>query len=489
MIDFPTAPHVELLPSWLGPLEVFDRIGHFPFCLWLDSALSGDLQTRFSFFAVDPIEVLSVDRVVADPLAKLEDWMMRYQSVTVPGLPPFQGGAAGFMGYELGRCFERVASAKHNEFGLPLAVLGLYDVVFAWDHDTDQGWIISQGFAESTDEALRMELAKKRSRFFLEQLLVSSENGPESDKSLCGDLPFTAFRPHAMAHGLTAPQFETRLGGGWLGNFDGQGFRDAVNKAREYIFAGDIFQVNLAQRLLCPARCDSRNLYRKLRKVNAAPFAGFFDFGSAQIVSASPERFLKVKERWIETRPIKGTRRRSGQEELDLAMGNELKHSAKDRSENIMIVDLLRNDLSRVCDSESLQVTQLCDLEAYPYVLHLVSAIRARLREDASLSDLVGATFPGGSITGAPKIRAMEIIAELEPTVRGPYCGSMGYFGSDGSMDWNILIRTLTASRGWWQFQVGGGIVADSDPAAEEEETWTKAAGLVAAIQASLEAQ
>jgi para-aminobenzoate synthetase component 1 len=221
--------------------------------------------------------------------------------------------------------------------------------------------------------------------------------------------------------------------------------------------------------------------------VNAAPFAGFFDFGSAQIVSASPERFLKVKDRWIETRPIKGTRRRSGQEELDRAMGDELKYSAKDRSENIMIVDLLRNDLSRVCDAGSLQVTQLCDLEAYPFVLHLVSAIRARLRNDASLSDLVGATFPGGSITGAPKIRAMEIIAELEPTVRGPYCGSMGYFGSDGSMDWNILIRTLTASRGWWQFQVGGGIVADSDPAAEEEETWTKAAGLVAAIHASLE--
>jgi para-aminobenzoate synthetase component 1 len=289
-----------------------------------------------------------------------------------------------------------------------------------------------------------------------------------------------------MAHGLTAPQFETRLGGGWLGNFDSCGFREVVQKARDYIYAGDIFQVNLSQRLLCPARCDSADLYQKLRQVNAAPFAGYFDLGTAQIISASPERFLQVKERWIETRPIKGTRRRTGDATLDSQIAQELMTSEKDRSENIMIVDLLRNDLSRVCEIESLNVTQLCDVEAFPFVLHLVSSIRARLRNDATVTELVAAMFPGGSITGAPKIRAMEIIAELEPTVRGPYCGSLGYFSSDGGMDWNILIRTLTASRGWWQFQVGGGIVADSVPEDEEEETWTKAAGLVAAINASI---
>lgn len=487
MINFATSPHVEALPTWMGPSEVFDRIGHLRYCLWLDSALAGDPQSRFSFLAVDPVEILSVDRVVADPLAKLEAWMNLYQSKTVSGLPPFQGGAAGFMGYELGRCFERIPSAKHNEFGLPLATFGLYDVVFAWDHSSHQGWLISQGFSEQANESLRMDVAKKRSRYFLDLILGEAVSGWKAPSASVGKTSFTAFQPHAMAHGLTAPQFETRLGGGWLGSFDGQGFRNAVARAREYIFAGDIFQVNLAQRLLCPARCESRQLYRKLRKVNAAPFAGFFDFGSAQIISASPERFLKVQDRWIETRPIKGTRRRTGIESTDISIGNELRDCEKDRSENIMIVDLLRNDLSRICESDSVQVTQLCDLEAYPYVLHLVSAIRAQMRGDATWADLVSATFPGGSITGAPKIRAMEIIAELEPTVRGPYCGSLGYFGSDGSMDWNILIRTLTASRGWWQFQVGGGIVADSDPASEEEETWIKAAGLVAAIDASLQ--
>jgi para-aminobenzoate synthetase component I len=240
--------------------------------------------------------------------------------------------------------------------------------------------------------------------------------------------------------------------------------------------------VNLSQRLLCPARCPSAELYTRLRKVNSAPFAGYMDFGSGQIISSSPERFFHVRGGWIETRPIKGTRKRTGDALHDQQMMKELLGSEKDRSENVMIVDLLRNDLSRICDPNSMKVEQLCAIEEYPFVLHLVSAVGARLRHNVLWSDVVKAVFPGGSITGAPKVRAMEIIAELEPTARGPYCGSLGYCGFDGSMDWNILIRTLTASRGWWQFQVGGGIVAESVPEQEEEETWTKAAGLVAAI-------
>ena len=481
MIDSATAPYVEPLSDQLSPSLAFERLSHLPYCCWLDSALEGDSQSRYSFLAADPVEILSVDRVVADPLAKLEKWLEQFRSSTVPGLPPFQGGVAGFMGYELGRCFERVPAARHDEFGLPLASLALYDVVLAWDHQSRNGWIVSQGFPECTSVSARSERAKHRCAIFLQ--LLSRQN---SNPRIATSSTAVTHSLQAMAHGLTAPQFETRLGGGWLGNFDSSGFRDAVRQAREYIFAGDIFQVNLAQRLLCPTRCDSKALYQKLRQVNAAPFAGYLDIGPAQIISASPERFVQVQSRWIETRPIKGTRRRSGDELLDTATAIELSKSDKDRSENIMIVDLLRNDLSRVCEANSLQVTQLCDVEAYPFVLHLVSAIRAYLRPQASASELVAAMFPGGSITGAPKIRAMEIIAELEPTVRGPYCGSLGYFGSDGSMDWNILIRTLTASRGWWQFQVGGGIVADSVPEQEEEETWTKAAGLVAAINASL---
>ncbi len=485
MITNATAAHVELLPAGLTAPIAFERLKDLPNCCWLDSALAGDKHSRYSFLAADPIDVLTVERVVADPLAKLEHWIEKYRSITIPGLPPFQGGVAGFMGYELGRCFERVPSARHNEFGLPLATLGIYDVVLAWDHETGEGWIISQGFPESTSPGARFQRARNRCKAFLE-LLTSEESGACNKTWSASGSIAPMHQVEAMAHGLTAPQFETRLGGGWLGNFDSSGFRDAVQKARDYIYAGDIFQVNLSQRLLCPARCDSASLYQRLRRVNAAPFAGYLDIGSAQIISASPERFLQVKDRWIETRPIKGTRRRSGDEILDAKTGQELMNSQKDRSENIMIVDLLRNDLSRVCETDSLKVTQLCDVESFPFVLHLVSSICARWRSGSSVTELVAAMFPGGSITGAPKIRAMEIIAELEPTVRGPYCGSLGYFSSDGSMDWNILIRTLTASSGWWQFQVGGGIVADSVPEQEEEETWTKAAGIVAAIHASI---
>ncbi|MFN9625867.1 MAG: aminodeoxychorismate synthase component I, partial [Planctomycetota bacterium] len=375
--------------------------------------------------------------------------------------------------------------ALHDELGVPICWLGLYDVVFAWEHGQlpteDRGWIFSQGFGSFDEpivsEEIRTKRAQQRSQWFID--LLGQDSASNEPKTRTASV-------HAMAHGLRAEQFETRLGGGWLGNFDSEGYRNAVEKTRQYILAGDVFQVNLSQRLLCPERCSASELVMRLRQVNPAPFAAYLDLGDAQIVSASPERFIQVNDRWIETRPIKGTRRRSGDPQKDLQLVEELRHALKDRSENIMIVDLLRNDLSRICEIESLSVDQLCEIETFPFLLHMVSSIRGRLKEHVTLSQLMAAIFPGGSITGAPKIRAMEIIAELEPTVRGPYCGSLGYISTNGDMDWNILIRTLTCSHGWWQFQVGGGIVADSQPEQEEEETWTKAAGIVAAIRDSL---
>ena len=221
-----------------------------------------------------------------------------------------------------------------------------------------------------------------------------------------------------------------------------------------------------------------------LRAHNPAPFAGYADFGRVQVISCSPERFLKVEDGMIEARPIKGTRPRLSDPTADAGMAQLLQWSDKDRSENVMIVDLLRNDLSRVAVPESVQVTSLCGLEKYPYVWHLVSVIQAQLAAGRQMSEVVAATFPGGSITGAPKIRAMEIIAELEPNARGPYCGSLGYISFAGDMDLSILIRTITACDGWWQVPVGGGIVADSDPKLEEQETWHKAEGILRAIDA-----
>ncbi len=234
-----------------------------------------------------------------------------------------------------------------------------------------------------------------------------------------------------------------------------------MKKCIDYIYAGDVFQINLSQRLLYPANCDAATLYQRLRRCNPAPFGGYFDMSgcgtAAQIVSASPERFFSVRDRIVETRPIKGTRRRTGTPLVDIHARGKLESSVKDRAENTMIVDLMRNDLSRCCEDDSICVTQLCELEAYQSVLHLVSAVQGRLRPQSGLADLVAAIFPGGSITGAPKVRAMEIIAELEPTARGAYCGALGYFGFDGNADFNILNShdyrswRLVANPGRWR--------------------------------------
>ena len=278
-------------------------------------------------------------------------------------------------------------------------------------------------------------------------------------------------------------------GGGASGTyqqFSRDVYIEAVRKIVDYIFAGDVYQINLAQQLRLPANCTSTELFLRLCQCNPAPFGGYYHFSApgfapTAIVSASPERLISVRDSVVETRPIKGTRPRTGRPMVDIYAREDLLSSGKDIAENTMIVDLMRNDLSRVCDDDSVVVPQLCELEEYASVLHLVSSVEGRLRPQCDLVDLIAAIFPGGSITGAPKVRAMEIIAELEPDARGAYCGSLGYLGFDGNADLNILIRTVTAQSGWWQIPVGGGIVSQSVPKSEYEETWTKAAGMLRA--------
>lgn len=269
---------------------------------------------------------------------------------------------------------------------------------------------------------------------------------------------------------------------GLTSNFTRDAYLQAVERVIEYIRAGDIFQANLTQRLLFPSTQDAVSLYERLCSVNPAPFAGLMQWDDWAVISASPERFLRMDGHEVETRPIKGTRRRKKGPEADLFTRDELRESEKDQAENIMIVDLLRNDLSRVCEAGSIRVPQLCGVESYETVQHLVSEVRGRLRADQTVWDLFRATCPGGSISGAPKVRAMEIIAELEPTVRGPYCGSLFYCGANGQADSNLLIRTFVQRDGWLQCGVGGGIVAQSNPAAEYEETLVKAAGMIRAL-------
>ncbi|MGI8981786.1 MAG: anthranilate synthase component I family protein [Pirellulaceae bacterium] len=465
----PFEPLVQELRPAPDPEAVLVRLAAKPYCLFLDSALREPTLGRYSLLAADPFEVLTLPVGTPEPFTWLRTKLQEFSSATLPDLPPFQGGAAGLFSYDLSRSLERISPPLFDEFQIPALVIGLYDVVLAFDHLQRRAWVISQGFPE-TEPARRQLRAKQRLEKFLDWL-----QDPADSSQLTP-------RAGLSAHGGSVLQFSVPGPPGLVSNFSEQGYCQAAQRAIDYIHAGDIFQVNISQRLLYPAVGSSLELYLRLRNRNPATFGAYFDLGEQQIISASPERLLSIRDRQVEARPIKGTRRRTSLAEADLFAGDELLQSEKDRAENIMIVDLLRNDLSRVCRPESVRVSKLCGLESYQFVQHLVSVVNGELQPGKNPIDAIEAAFPGGSITGAPKVRAMEIIAELEPSARGAYCGSLGYIGFDGTTDLSILIRTIIAAGGWWQLPVGGGIVAQSNPKQEYEETWQKATGLLRAL-------
>ncbi len=471
-MTLPALPLVEELSPPPDCEAAFLRFAGRPHCVFFDSARRERKLGRYSFLAADPFEFVTAQLDDRDALGQLRRRLAGFAAARHAELPAFQGGAAAMFGYDLGRQLEQLPQPRMDEFSAPALAYGLYDVVLAWDHETNRAWLISQGFPEQ-DAAARNRRAASRLKEFHELLAAPAPT--------IRPTPQSAPRPISAAD--LVPQFPVRGMAGLTSNFDAPGYLNAIRTAVEYVCAGDIFQVNLAQRLLFPAYDDAVDLYLRLRRRNPATFAGYFDLGEFQIAAASPERFLRVENRQVETRPIKGTRFRTSLPEVDMYSAADLVESEKDRAENVMIVDLLRNDLSRVCTDDSVFVPQLCTVESYEFVQHLVSAVQGTLRPGLGALDALAASFPGGSITGAPKIRAMEIIAELEPTARGPYCGSLAYIGFDGTMDSNILIRTITAGRGWWQAAVGGGITAASDPKTEYEETWHKAEGLLRALR------
>lgn len=445
------------------------RLSDLPHLLFLDSALPSSLG-RYSFVTADPVVWLQPDPET-DPFALLAEQIAEWRMEPVAGLPPFQGGAAGLFGYDLCQFLERLPRPMYNDLPTPPLAVGIYDWVLAFDHEQSRAWIIATGYPEVG--ARQRDRAGRRLEEVRGWLRREPHRAPDAicATMTCGTHP-----------GSSPPKFATRVPD-VFSNFDRPTYVRTTQRAIDYIHAGDCFQVNIAQRLLTPQRHSSLVVYEKLRARNPAPFAGYFDLGDYAIASASPERFLKLTGNEVTTRPIKGTRPRGhfGPEE-DMFRAGELEVSAKDRAENVMIVDLLRNDLGRVCRYGSVRVESLCRLESYRTVHHLVSEVHGTLRPGLGPVDLLRAAFPGGSITGAPKIRAMEIITELEQTARGPYCGCLGYIGFDGSVDTNLLIRTFTIGHGWMQFPVGGGIVADSDPDQEYEETWHKAEGLLRAL-------
>ena len=466
----------ELLP--LADVEsVFLQLSKQPHCLFLDSAKQQDELGRYSFITADPFDYLEIASHTENEIDGLQQhWNRLLQDLeiqTIDELPPFQGGVAGMFSYDIGASFENIPQPRSNEFQIPSLAVGFYDTVVAFDHHQNRAWIISQGLPEK-DPAARTARAGARILQFRGWI---AEQTPRTQQ-----MPVEGIDEATLA--VQFPVSAKGVEDGRLtSNMSAEEYLETAQKTVDYIHAGDIFQVNLSQRLLCRATTDAVSLYQRLRQRNPATFAGYFAMNEFEIASASPERFLQVTQGVVEARPIKGTRARIAMPEADLYAAADLLQSEKDRAENVMIVDLLRNDISRVCDPDSVFVTDLCRLEVYETVQHLVSVVQGRLRSDANVFDLLRATFPGGSITGAPKVRAMELIAELEPTARGAYCGSLGYIGFNGDMDLSILIRTITAGKGWWQFPVGGGIVAQSNPQREYVETWEKAVGMLRALK------
>ncbi|MFI5184096.1 MAG: aminodeoxychorismate synthase component I [Vicinamibacteria bacterium] len=459
---------VSEIPQAPSPAEACARFLDLPYPLLLESVVPSEPLGRYSYLTADPWRVLRTKGAAEDPLVLVEGALARHRVEPRADLPPFQGGVAGYFSYDLCHHLERLPSPRFDDLDLPDLCLGLYDWTLAWDHADGRTWLVSTGLPE--DGPARLARAEERA---------------DTVRRRLGGRPIELSSPDRAPSVRRASGPTTHEVGGWPGvvsTFSREEYLRAVEHVREYIRAGDLFQANLSQRF--ETRMDDHPfaLYSRLRDRNPAPFAGYFDFGDGSVASASPELFLRLTGDRVETRPIKGTSPRGWTPRHDSALGVALAESEKDRAENVMIVDLLRNDLSRVCRDHTVDVPELCRIERYATVHHLVSTVLGRLRPGLGAVDLLRATWPGGSITGAPKVRAMEIIAELEPTRRGVYTGSLGYISFGGAMETNIAIRTFVVKDGRAWFQAGGGIVADSDPEREYAETLDKARGMVAAV-------
>ncbi len=465
-------PLVEEIHNPPSAPRAFELFRDKPFSFFLDSGMDPQKLGRYSFIGSSPflvmrsrgeeISLLSPEgeRVVfGNPFDVLGELLQEYRLDGNPTTLPFVGGAVGYLGYDLGHFIEKLPSRAVDDLQLPECYLGFYDAVIVFDHLEGRAYVAATGFPE------REGSRKARAGACLEELqrILAETPCPEDYEDEYSQQP------------VSGPV-------GLRSNFTHEGYVEAVETAREYIGAGDIFQVNLSQRFEADMPLPPYELYRRLRRINPAPFASYLNFDGVTVVSASPERFLRVRNDLVETRPIKGTRPRGKDPTSDQKLAQELVHSAKDRAEHVMIVDLERNDLGRVCRYGTVRVSELTALEKYATVFHLTSTVEGRLRPDKGVIDLLKATFPGGSITGAPKVRAMEIIDELEPTRRSVYTGSIGYIGFDGGLDLNIVIRTILVKEGRAYFQVGGAVVYDSDPEGEYIETLDKAKALIHAL-------
>lgn len=452
-------PEVAELPYFEDSAALFEPWAEIHWSVFLDSGYPKINQGRYDILAAEPKEVLVTRggmtevRTRADVKLSPEDPFELLKQRLGEGVPvrkdlPFCAGAIGYFGYDLARRLEQMPEIAEDAENIPELAIGIYDWAVIVDHQEKKSWLVRQGSDPETAKKWP-ELMERFSQ------LAEGEHQTENFRALGPVLP----------------------------NMDKEEYAQAFHRIKRYLYEGDCYQVNLAQRF--SVRCEGSlwAAYRELRRQNAAPFSAYLNFPHGQVLSSSPERFLKVRQGKVETKPIKGTRPRKPNPEQDQVQIAELKESRKDQAENLMIVDLLRNDISKTCKSGSVHVPKLFDLESFATVHHLVSTICGELEQGGHAIDLLRGCFPGGSVTGAPKIRAMEIIEELEPHRRGVYCGSIGYIGFDGNMDSNIAIRTLVHSDKNIRFWAGGGIVADSDMESEYQECFDKGAAMLTVLK------
>ncbi len=461
----------ETLADLETPVTAFLKIHRGPYGFLLESVQGGERWGRFSFLGTEPACIIRVAgsvvelaspggsverRSTGDPIQVVREVLGGYRPVTLPGLPRFAGGAVGYVAYDMVRTFERLPATLPDDLGVPEALLLVTDTLLVFDNVAQTIKALTHARVGAEGAAAAWEQAVGR----LDELLGR----------LRGPLPA---RPPRRRPASWAPR----------ANLQPAEYRRRVERAQEYIRAGDVIQVVLAQRFEIPLAAAPFDVYRMLRTVNPSPYMFFLALGDLALAGASPEVMARVEDGVLTVRPIAGTRPRGESEDRDAALEQELRTDPKERAEHVMLVDLGRNDVGRVCIPGTVEVTERFVVERYSHVMHLVSNVRGRLRPGMDCFDAFRATFPAGTLTGAPKIRAMEIIEELEPVRRGVYGGAVGYFGFSGAMDTAIAIRSvlMRGDRAW--VQAGAGIVADSDPAAEHQECVNKARAVLDAVR------
>jgi len=448
----------EIVADLETPVSAYLKIARGAHSFLLESVEGGERLARYSFIGTEPYLILKTGGGESiDPLLAVEKELNKYSLVSVPDLPRFHGGAVGYLAYEVVKHFEELPSPHCDPLGLPESVFMFADTVLVFDHLTHKIKIVSLAHLDDDVERAYLKAVEKIDSL-AERLSQPMEQGPREK-----GMPATT---SSVRSNLSQAEFEAR-----------------VAQAKEYICAGEIIQVVLSQRLSRTTNASPFDIYRALRTVNPSPYMYYLHLGDCHIIGASPEMLVRVEDGVVATHPIAGTRPRGANPAEDLILEEELRSDEKERAEHIMLLDLGRNDIGRVSEPGTVQVTQLMEVERYSHVMHLVSHVQGRLRQGLSQFDALRACFPAGTVSGAPKIRAMELIAGLEPDKRGPYAGAVGYFSFSGNLDTAITIRTIVMTEDTAYVQAGGGIVADSVPEREYQESLNKAQALLKAIE------